>query len=255
MWKLLIIVGAVLLAAYRVRVLHKRGVPVATALGFGLDRRPFVNLAVGGVISAGTMSAIFLLEWWTGLLSVARVRSVTALTHDLSSFVAVPLIEEFVFRCAILGALLLLVRRPSIAVVISAAVFGGLHAGNPNASVLSVLSTTLGGLAYGSAFAATERIWLPLGLHFGWNYAQARVFGFSISGGPVRGPAPFVQQHDIGPALFTGGAYGPEGGLIGVGARVFVFVLIAAWLIFEGRHRKSGAGSQMDHGEAKQIPV
>ncbi len=102
MWRLLIIVGAVLLAAYRVRVLHKREVPAATALGFGLDRRPFVNLAIGGAINAGALSAIFLLEWWTGLLSVAQVRPVTVLGHDLLSFVAVPLIEEFIFRCAIL---------------------------------------------------------------------------------------------------------------------------------------------------------
>ena len=254
MWKLLIIVGALLLAGYRVWSLRKRGVPAAAALGFGLDRRPFINLAVGTVISAAAMSAIFLLEWSRGLLAVTRVSPVAALAHDLSSFVAVPLIEEFLFRCALLGALLLLVRPPSVAIVISAGLFGGLHAVNANASVLSVVSTTLGGLAYGIAFAATERIWLPLGLHFGWNYAQARVFGFSISGGPVRGPAPFILQHDAGPALFTGGLYGPEGGVIGLGARVFVLTLVAAWPIFE-RRRDRSADRQTDDRSFKQRPV
>lgn len=254
MWKVLIIVGAVLLAGYRVWSLRRRGVPVATALGFGLDRRPFVNLAVGAVISALAMSAIFLLEWSSGLLAVTHMSPATALIHDISSFIAVPLIEEFLFRCALLGGLLLLVRPPVVAVAISAALFGGLHSVNANASALSVLSTTLGGLAYGIAFAATERIWLPLGLHFGWNYTQARVFGFSISGGPVRGLAPFVLQHDFGPAMFTGGAYGPEGGVIGLGARVLVIALVVAWLMFERRRRDHSAGSETNNRVATEEP-
>ena len=239
MWKLLIIAGGVLLAAYRVRSLRKRGVPVPAALGVGLDRRPFINLTVGAIIGVLAMSAIFLFEWSGGMLSITRVGPMTALIRDLLTFVAVPLTEELLFRCAILGALLLLVRPPLVAVTISAVVFGGLHATNANASILSVLNTTFGGLAYGAAFAATERIWLPLGLHFGWNYMQARVFGFSISGGPVRGPAPLVLQHDAGPALLTGGAYGPEGGIIGLGARSLVIALLVAWLIFERRRRET----------------
>ncbi|MBZ5553097.1 MAG: hypothetical protein LAO21_10280 [Acidobacteriia bacterium] len=79
----MIIVGAVLLAGYRVWSLRRRGVSIGTALGFGLDRRPFINLAVGTLISAVAMSAIFLLEWKRGLLSVTRVSPVTALVHDL----------------------------------------------------------------------------------------------------------------------------------------------------------------------------
>lgn len=235
MWKLLIVACALLLAVYRVRSLRKRGAPVPAALGVGLDRRPLVNLTVGAIISALAMSAIFLVEWSGGMLWITRVGPAAALVRDLLTFVAVPLTEELLFRCAVLGALLLIVRSPFVAVLISAVFFGGMHATNANASVLSVLSTTLGGLAYGAAFAATERIWLPLGLHFGWNYMQARVFGFSISGGPVRGPAPLVLQHDAGPALLTGGAYGPEGGIIGLGARSLVLVLVAAWLLFERR--------------------
>ena len=119
-------------------------------------------------------------------------------------------------------------------------VFGGLHAANPHASVLAVASTTLGGIAYGMAFASTRRIWLPFGLHFGWNYAEGRVFGFHLSGGAVRGAAPFIQQHDLGPTLLTGGEYGPEGGLIGIGARLLVLALLAAWISLQ--RRKSATG-------------
>ncbi|MGZ4887310.1 MAG: hypothetical protein ACXVJK_05925, partial [Candidatus Aminicenantales bacterium] len=109
MWRLLLIVGAGLLAVYRVRSLRKRGAPVPAALGVGLDRRPFVNLTVGAMIGAVAMSAIFLVEYSGGMLSITRVGPAAALVRDLLTFVAVPLTEELVFRCAILGALLLIV--------------------------------------------------------------------------------------------------------------------------------------------------
>jgi membrane protease YdiL (CAAX protease family) len=238
-WRLLIITIAASFAGYRVWALRRCGISISTALGFSLDRRPFVHLGVGTAITAAAISAVFLSEWASGLLSISRVNQMATLINDFSTYVAVPLIEEFVFRCAVLGTLLLLVPRPSAAVFISAAFFGGMHARKPNASVLSVVSTTLGGLSYGSAYLAAERIWFPLGLHFGWNYFQARVFGFAISGGLGRNPA-FIQQHDRGPALLTGGAYGPEGGLIGLGARVFVLVLVLTWIALE-RNRSSGS--------------
>lgn len=242
--RLLVVIIALSFAVYRIWAFRKRGIPIAIALGFGLDRRPFIHLGVGTLISAAAMSAIFFVEWSSGLLSVSHVNSMTALIRDLSSYVAVPLIEEFMFRCAVLGGLLVLIPRPFLAVVLSAALFGGVHAQNPNASILSVLGTMIGGLSYGFAYLEAERIWFPLGLHFGWNYFQARMFGFSISGGRVRGPAPFMFQHDIGPALLTGGAYGPEGGLIGFGARLFVVASVTAWLISERRRQHRSMGSQ-----------
>src|SRR5215831_19336420 len=125
MWKLFLILGAVLLAAYRARFLRSRGVPVAVSLGFGLDRRPFLNLAIGIFVSAAAMTGIFLLEWSSGLLSVTRINPPSALTYDLLSFIAVALTEEFLFRCAILGVLLLLIRSSFVAVAISAVLFGG----------------------------------------------------------------------------------------------------------------------------------
>jgi len=238
MWKTVLIIIAVLLGTYRVLALRKHDVTVLAALGFSLDRHQLVNIAVGAAIGTIAISGIFLLELWCKLLTVSHIGPVSAMIKDFSTFIMVPLMEETVFRCAILGALLLVIKQRSVAIVISAAVFGSLHAFNPNATVLSVLSTTLGGLAYSVAFASTERIWLPFGLHFGWNYTQARVFGFSISGSPVHGPAPFIQQHDLGPALVTGGAYGPEGGLLGLCARILVLALIAVWLIVEERRRR-----------------
>lgn len=226
------LIVATLLAAYRVFVFRKQGKCTFVALGFAFDRGSLIHFLIGAIIGAIAISAIFFIEWSAGFLQVLRVNALSALRMDWFYFLAKPLLEEFLFRCAILGALLLWVPKKPVALIISAIIFGGGHLINPNASFISILSTMLGGLAYGSAFLAAERIWFPLGLHITWNYCQARVFGFMLSG-KFNGSAPFIQQQDLGPALITGGSYGPEGGILGLGARILVLGLIAAWILWE----------------------
>lgn len=240
MWKSLILVVGVGLAAYRVWLTRNRTASVSQTLGVALDRSQLTHVAMGALITMTAIGAVFAVQVGAGLTFVDRIGSGNALLADITSFLIVPFLEEFIFRCAILGALLAWIPRSPVAVLISAMIFGGLHAANPHASILAVASTTLGGIAYGMAFAATRRIWLPFGLHFGWNYAEGRVFGFHLSGGAVRGAAPFIQQHDLGPPFLTGGEYGPEGGLIGLGARILVLALLAAWISLRQRRTEGG---------------
>jgi hypothetical protein len=140
----------------------------------------------------------------------------------------VPFLEELIFRSALLGGLLIMMpNRAWAAILISAAVFGVLHLESSSATALTALGSTLGGVAYGIAFAATRNLWLPLGLHFAWNYVQGPVLGFALSGGkPLRGT--FVQQSDVGPTWFTGGEYGPEGGAVGLVGRAVVLIGLLA---------------------------
>ena len=241
-WKQVTIAIALLLMGYRVWVFRKNKKSILLALGFYWDRSISLrHLVTGMAISTFAISSVFVFEWLTGHLQIVRISALTALINDFSTFIAVPLIEEFIFRCALLGGLLLLIPRKSIAVLISAFVFGGLHALNSNATILSVFVTSIGGLVYGIGFLISERIWFPLGLHFGWNYFQARVFGFSISGG-FHGPAPLILQHDNGPAILTGGVYGPEGGLVGLGAKLIVLILVAAYFVLQ-RQRSAKTGN------------
>jgi membrane protease YdiL (CAAX protease family) len=234
-WTQVTIAIALLLLGYRVWSFRKNNKPISLALGFSWDRSISLrHLAAGTAISAFAISSVFVFEWLTGHLQIMRISALTALINDFSTFIAVPLIEEFIFRCALLGGLLVLIPRASVAVLISAFVFGALHALNSNATILSVFITSIGGLAYGIGFLISKRIWFPLGLHFGWNYFQARVFGFSISGG-FHGPDPLILQHDNGPAILTGGGYGPEGGLVGLAAKLIVLSLVAAYFIHQRR--------------------
>jgi len=241
--QIIVLIVAVLLALYRVKDFRKRGLRASAALGFALNRRSITRFIIGAAIGALAISSIFLVEWSTGLLQIFKINAISVLREDCLYFAAKPLIEEFVFRCAILGALLLWIPQRFLAVLIAAALFGSVHIVNAHAGFLSVFSTMLGGVAYGCAFLVAEQIWFPLGLHIAWNFFQARVFGFALSGG-FSGPAPLIQQHDLGPAILTGGPYGPEGGLLGIYARFLVLGCLVAWIICERRKFQLIAGAE-----------
>jgi membrane protease YdiL (CAAX protease family) len=88
---------------------------------------------------------------------------------------------------------------------------------------------------YGLAFVLTGRIWLGAALHFAWNFVQGPVLGFILSGHPVPG-AP-LHIDDLGPVWLTGGNYGPEGGIVGIGFR---FVIIGTVLVVTHRRPTPG---------------
>ena len=97
------------------------------------------------------------------------------------------------------------------AVFLSSAVFGILHWSNPNAAWNSVVGIFLAGIFLAFAYTRTRKLWLPIGLHIGWNFFEGVVFGFPVSGLDIY---QLVHHTVIGPELWTGGAFGPEAGLI-----------------------------------------
>jgi membrane protease YdiL (CAAX protease family) len=114
-----------------------------------------------------------------------------------------------------------------LATVLSSLVFGFVHAGNDNASMSSTLYIALAGCLLALGFIWTAELSLPIGLHLSWNLCQG-LFGFPVSGNDA-GPRVFdIEQ--LGNPVITGGAFGPEAGLIGVVAMVVGAGLIAAWV-------------------------
>ena len=98
---------------------------------------------------------------------------------------------------------------------------------NPGATAITIFGTGLGGLMYGVAFLGGRNIWLPVGLHFGWNFFQGNIFGFPVSGTIEQS---LIVQETVGADLWTGGAYGPEAGLIGMASRFVVIALLLMYL-------------------------
>lgn len=96
-------------------------------------------------------------------------------------------------------------------VIISSAVFGLLHIFNPNATWVSAAGIFFAGLFLAFGYIRTKQLWLPIGLHLGWNFFEGVVFGFPVSGLDIY---PLTRIEVTGPDAWTGGAFGPEAGLI-----------------------------------------
>ena len=115
----------------------------------------------------------------------------------------------------------------AVALLITSFLFGLFHILNPNASLVAVLNVGLSGLAFGYAYLVTRRLWLPIAFHFAWNFFEGPVFGFPVSGLDMGG----LLVTGMGPdgSVITGGAFGPEAGLTGVGATLVALALIWLW--------------------------
>jgi len=116
-----------------------------------------------------------------------------------------------------------------LAWLFTSALFGFLHAGNPNASAVSSANIGLAGLFLGLGILLTGELAIPIGLHIAWNFFQGNVFGFPVSGTRVSDATLFAIQQR-GPAQWTGGAFGPEAGLIGLVAIAIGSGLILLWV-------------------------
>ena len=215
--------------------------------GFGLrfDRVWWLEFCFGLALGALLMTAIFFVELAVGWITVTGTfetignGSPFALAILLPPvvFVCVGFYEELLSRGYQLQNMAEGFNSPSLgpkraiilAWVLSSALFGLLHFANPNASLVSTLSITFAGLLLGTGYVLTGRLAIPIGLHITWNFFQGNVFGFPVSGlGPVGVTVISIEQG--GPTLLTGGAFGPEAGLLVTAAILAGSLLTALWV-------------------------
>lgn len=190
-----------------------------SSLGLVLSSRALRDLAAGLVITGLMMGLIFLIEWLAGWLHIdglawetaaSPLETILAGLAMLVVWIAVGWGEELYAR----GYLLQNLEdglNTGWAVALSSLVFALAHLLNPNVSVLAVIGLVLAGLFLAYAYLRTRQLWLPIGLHIGWNFFEGTVFGFPVSG---LDNFRFIQTTIRGPELFTGGAFGPEAGLV-----------------------------------------
>lgn len=108
-------------------------------------------------------------------------------------------------------------------VIISSFVFAILHLFNPGASWISTFGIFLAGLFLSLGYILTKQLWLPIGLHIGWNFFEGVVFGFPVSGISTY---KLVIMQVSGPKTWTGGEFGPEAGLLLLPALILGVILM-----------------------------
>lgn len=129
-------------------------------------------------------------------------------------FLAVAVGEEMIFRGVIFRWL---DERWNtwVALLISAILFGWMHISNENATWWSSLAIAIeAGLLLGAAYKWSGTLWVPIGIHWAWNYVQGNVFGLAVSGMQVGDT--ILETTVNGPDIITGGAFGPEASIIAV---------------------------------------
>lgn len=205
--------------------------------GFRFSRQWYLDLGFGLALGALLMTGVFALELALGWIRVTGVlvgTPATGLSAALLLFVCVGFYEELLSRgyqlTNVAEALRTLGEVPAVAVatVSTAALFGLLHYANPAASVRSSVLVALGGVFLALGYVLTGELAIPVGVHVTWNFFQGAVWGFPVSGLPFRTSVVAVDQR--GPALFTGGQFGPEAGLVGLAAVIVGSAAILAYV-------------------------
>ena len=217
--------------------------PVAD-FGLGLDRTWWADLLFGLLLGGALMAGIFGVQLGAGWIRVTEVMGMAGqpvlwgkLMGPLALYVTVGIYEEVLFRGYRMRNLAegfrLEAMHPRWALaaawVVSSVWFGLAHRHNPNATVISNINLALAGLFLGLGYLLSGRLGLPIGLHIAWNFFQGNVFGFPVSGTRVF-PATVIAVEQGGPVLWTGGAFGPEAGLVGIIAMMVGCLAILAWV-------------------------
>jgi membrane protease YdiL (CAAX protease family) len=215
--------AACLANAITVRI-YERGQLSALGLGWkSVSSREFL-LGLGS--GAGGACLVMLLPVFAGAASFEKVPGSEHVWASLA-FVGVLLLfgafgEEMLFHGY---AFQLLIRHlGAFATILPAAVIFGLaHMENPNSNLLGIGNTMLWGVLFGYAYLRTNALWLPIGLHFGWNVALP-MFGANLSGFTM-GVTGYALHWTAG-TLWSGGDYGPEGSILTTAIVMVLFFVL-----------------------------
>ena len=118
------------------------------------------------------------------------------------------------------------------ALIPTSVLFGAWHLLNPDASLWGATVIALSaGPMLAAAYVATRSLWLPIGLHFGWNFAASGIFSTEVSGNDTQ--QGLLDASTSGPTLISGGEFGPEASLY----TLVFWALVTVALLWLARRR------------------
>lgn len=189
------------------------------------------ELASGSLIGALLFSITIGVLWVGGWYRVTGTNPWMTVVTPLLLAAGAAYVEELVVR-GILFRNIEDMLGSWLALAITAGIFGLAHIFNPHATIVSALAISLeAGVLLGAAYMLTRRLWLAIGIHFAWNFAQGGIFGVAVSGIASNG---ILRGELHGPTLVSGGSFGAEGSVVAV----FVCLAAAVPLIVMARRRE-----------------
>jgi CAAX protease family protein len=194
----------------------------------------FSEFGIGALLGSGVFAVIILILWLLGYYKIEGFNPWVVLIPAIVANVPSGFIQEIIFR----GVIFRITEESLgswLALAISAILFGLVHILMDKATLVSTISIMLeAGVLLGAAYMLTHRLWLPIGIHIGWDMANDGIFGVGsagISGTPLQG---LFQAKLSGLVLLTGGVLGVEASLIAVAILLGVSIILLRMAVKRG---------------------
>lgn len=169
------------------------------------------------IVGIAALLGAYVIDGWGGMKSWVFILFWTGFNAGF--------VEELIFR----GILFRWIEEFGgswAALFVTSALFGLVHMGNDNATWMSGLTiAAVAGTLLGGAYMLTRSLWLPVGIHFGWNVTQGLVWDVPVSGYEGDG---LVDARLVGDPLISGGAFGLEASVIAL----LVGSVAGAWMVW-----------------------
>ena len=201
-------------------------------------------MGIGWAVSAIYFLAIIVCLFLCGYYRIVTVEfDVASQLSWLSLFLLVGVVEEVIFR-GILFRLITDKWNIAVGLTTSSLLFGLAHLGNPGATLWAALAIALAsGWLFGMAYAYHRTIWVPIGMHWAWNYLEGGVFGCAVSGTPLN-YLPLITPRISGADILSGGAFWPEASIICVALGIGISIVYTI-LYVKKKKRMLGAEPKM----------
>jgi uncharacterized protein len=222
LYYLLFVVVSVLVAclayvAY-VRVVERRTVSELSREG------AVQELGVGVAIGAGLVIVVVAILWMLGYYVVVGTNAAMVLLVAFANDASGAVVEELLFR-AIVFRISEEALGTWLALLISALLFGLLHAGEPSAVPVALAASILLSCAY----MLTRKLWMPIGIHFAWDFTQDGIFGVAA------GTKGLLRAELTGPSLLSGGEIGIEASILALAVVLIASLYLLLRAIRQGR--------------------
>ena len=204
-------------------------------------RNALWHLLMGLAFGAVYMALVVGILWLCGCCTLQQQSwDGAAQIKAFLMFLGVAVGEEILFR----GVLFKWIDKRWglwIAMVVSGFIFGFVHLTNDNATIWSSVAISIeAGLLFGAVYKWCGSLWLPIGIHWSWNYVQGNIFGFAVSG--TDAGSSWLHVVTDGPDIITGGAFGAEASIISVLLGLGLTVLFV-WAYLKKNHQENDPGS------------
>lgn len=206
-------------------------------LYLGWKQKRWWQLALQGCLwGIAFVSTSFLIVWAIQGIVITDIsfnmNILKSMIYPFILFIGVAISEEYLSRGYLHG----LIKRDfgaKASIIVNSLLFALLHITNPGIlqSPLPLINLMLAGILFGVAREATGGLWLPIGIHFTWNFFMGNIYGIAVSGMDIGSSV--ITSAPKGHPIIAGGDFGLEGSIIT--SIVLIVYTIVIWKFYHNK--------------------